>query len=568
MRYKYKTEEILRRLIGVYISPYSRKMFLAIFFMIIVASCNAIVVKLVEPAIDEVFLTHDQYMLIMLPLITIGVFAVKGIAEYYQSYLIKYVGQRILTDLQIEMYDHLLKADLSFIQSQSSGRLISRFTNDISLMRGAVSNLVVGCAKHLLTIIFMIGVMFKLEPVMAIFVFFVFPIVIYPIQKIGRRMRKVSTAAQEELANYTACLDETFQSIKIVKSFSGEEIESKRALSIINNILEFYKKATKFDALTSPIMETLSGIAMAGIIWYGGTMVFEGKTTPGALFTFLTAFVSSYRPFKSLVSLNINLQEGLAAAKRVFYILDIEPTIKDRPDAKEIFFESPEIVFDNVSLKFDKKTAVESTSLVLQKGKVTALVGKSGSGKTSMANLLVRFYDLNQGNITIDGHDIKDITISSLRKSISLVTQDTILFDASVAENISYGMNGINRQQVIDAAKAADADEFIKNLPNGYDTIIGTAGMTLSGGQRQRISIARAFLKNAPILILDEATSSLDPKSEWSILESLKRLCENKTTLIITHKLSNLYNTDNIVVMKSGSILEQGTHEELMANKE
>lgn len=567
MRYKYKKDEILKRLWSIYIRPYSRLILLAVLFMIVVATCNALVVRLVEPAIDQVLLTHDRYMLIVLPLSTVGIFAIKGIAEYYQSYLIKYVGQKILTDLQIEMYEHLLKADLAFIQSQSSGRLISRFTNDISLMRGAVSNLLVGCAKHLLSVVFLIGIMFKLEPVMSIFVFVVFPLVIYPVQILGRKMRRVSIDAQEELGNYTACLDETFHSIKIVKSFSGEEIESNRARKITTNILEFYKSATKLDALTSPIMEVLSGLAIGGIIWYGGWMVIDGKTTPGALFAFITAFVSSYRPFKSLVSLNVNLQEGFAAAGRVFHILDTEPTIKDSAFAKDLTLARPEVVFNQVSLKFGEKIAIKPTYLKLERGKTTALVGKSGSGKTSIASLLVRFYDPTGGSISIDGHDLKTIKISSLRQSISLVTQDTILFDASVADNISYGMNHASREQIIEAAKAADADEFIRHLPNGYDTMIGTAGMTLSGGQRQRLSIARAFLKDSPILVLDEATSSLDPRSEQSILDSLNKLCQNKTTLIITHKLSSLTHADTIVVMKGGEVREQGTHEELLKLK-
>ena len=560
-------KEILLRLLRNHIRPYVKSILLAIFFMIIAAACSAIIVKLVEPTINQIFLTHDQHMLVILPLAIIAIYSIKGIAEYYQSYLIKYIGQKILTDLQIKMYEHLLFADLSFIQSQSSGRLISRFTNDISLMRGAVSNLLVGCAKHLLTVIFLIILMFNLEPVLSSVVFLVFPLAIYPIQKLGKRMRKVSSQVQEELGNYTAKLDETFQSIKVIKSFSAEKVETIRAQTITQNLLEFYKKAAKLDALTSPIMEILCGIVAAGIVWYSGILMIDNRTTPGALIAFISAFVTAYRPFKSLVSLNINLQEGITAAKRVFYVLDIKPIVEDSIDATDVNFINPDIIFDEVSLKFGKKTAIKSVYLKLEKGKTTALVGRSGSGKTSLANLLVRFYDPNEGQVLINNHDIRKVTIASLRQQIALVTQDTILFDATVAENIAYGKPGSSLERIIEAAKLADANEFILNLPQGYDTIVGAQGSTLSGGQRQRLSIARAFLKDAPILILDEATSALDLSSEQSILNSLNSLRQNKIILIITHRLSSIRWVDNIVVMKAGQIIEQGTHEKLLEKK-
>lgn len=558
---------IIKRLLSDHIKPYKNSIIVAVFFMVIAASSTAIIVKLVEPAINKIFLSHDRKMLVLIPIWMISIYSVKGIAEYFQSYLIKYVGQRILTDLQMKMYRHLLYSDLNYIQSQSSGRLISRFTNDVSLMRGAVSNLLVGCAKHLLSVIFLIIVMFKLEPILSLIVFIAFPVAIYPVQRLGRRMRKVLSQSQEELSNYTARLDETFQSIKIVKAFCAEENEIKRATLIIRNILNFYKKAAKLDALVSPIMEILSGLAIGGIIWYGGHLIMEGKTTTGALFAFITAFVSAYRPFKSLVSLNVNLQEGLAAAKRVFHILDIEPTIHDNAGAREAKFITPEIIFSNIELKLNKKIILKSLELKLKAGKITAIVGKSGSGKTSLANLLVRFYNINDGQILIDGQNIEEFTIKSLRKQIALVTQDTILFDMTVAENIAYGDYEVTREEIINAAKLADAEEFISNLPQGYDTIIGSQGITLSGGQRQRLSIARAFLKNAPILLLDEATSALDLNSEKLILNALKKMRLGKTTLIITHRLSSIIDADEIIIMKAGKIVENGLHADLLQKK-
>jgi subfamily B ATP-binding cassette protein MsbA len=535
--------------------------------MVITAVCTACIVDLVRPTIDQIFLIGNRQMLLFLPLMVVITFTIKGIAEYYSNYLIKFVGQRILTDLQIKMYEHLLFADILFIQSQSSGRLISRFTNDISMMRGAISNLLVGCAKYFFTVVGLIIVMFTLEPRLSCIVFLAFPLAIYPIQKLGKKIRRISGQAQEELANYTSRLDETFQSIKIVKSFLGEKIESNRALLLSSNILRFLKKTAKLDALVSPIMEVLSGITVGGLIWYGGLLVIKGETTPGAFFAFIAAFLAAYRPFKSLVSLNVNLQEGIAATRRVFNILDTEPIIKDSVNAQNVQLVNPQIIFNNVELKFNNKVALKLINLKIMPGKTTAFVGHSGSGKTSLSNLLVRFYNPTSGQILIDNYDIKDIKIDSLRQQISLVTQDTTLFDTSVAENIAYGNPNATRDQIIIAAKYADAHQFISNLPAGYDMIIGNQGSTLSGGQRQRLAIARAFLKSAAILVWDEATSSLDQNSERLILNSLVNIRENKTTLIITHRLSSIKDVDHIVVMKSGMIFEQGTHSQLMDNK-
>ncbi|AGJ01972.1 ABC transporter ATP-binding protein [Rickettsia prowazekii] len=563
----YTVVYIIKRLIKDHVKPYAYKIYFSIFCMVIAALCTAVIVHAVRPIIDKIFLTHDKTMLVIMPIILTVTFLIKGISEYYQNYLIKFVGQMVLNDLKIKMYEHLLSADIAFIQKQSSGRLISRFTNDISLMRGAVSNLLVGCAKHFLTVVCLIITMFHLEPILSCVVFLVFPLAVYPVQRMGKKIRKIFAQSQEELGHYTSRLDETFQSIKIIKSFVGEKIESHRASLIMNNILEFYKRTSKLDAMVSPIMEGLSGIAVGGMVWYGGTLVLDGKTTPGALFAFLAAFAAAYRPFKSLVSLNINLQEGIAAAKRVFSILDTEPIIKDHENAKQIDLYNPQITFEKLTLNFDSKIAIKYIDLKLDSHKIIAFVGRSGSGKTSLSNLLVRFYDPSHGRILINNHDIKDIKLTALRRQISLVTQDTHLFDASVAENIAYGHANATREEIISAAQYADAHEFIMHLPNGYDTQIGVHGKTLSGGQRQRLSIARALLKDAPILIWDEATSNLDQASEQKILKFLKKLRQGKTTLIITHRLSSILDLDNIIVMKNGEICEQGTHTQLIQNK-
>jgi len=559
-----KSSAVIKRLLVNHVKPYKSEIFIAIFFMVVVATCSAAVVWLTKPAIDKILVARNMRMLVIIPLLMLGVYVIKGIAEYYQGYLIKYVGQKILTDMQIQMYEHLLYADLAYVQSQSSGRLISRFTNDIILMRGAVSNMLIGCAKYFLSVVFLIIIMFNLEPFLSMFVFLAFPIAIYPVQKLGRKMRRITGDAQEELSNYTARLDETFQSIKIIKSFCAEKIESVRAKEITTKILTFYKKSAMLDSLTSPVMEFLCGLAIACVLWYGGFQVISGDMTIGELFTFIAAFVSAYRPFKSLVSLNVNLQEGLAAANRIFNILDTKPLIQDNANALKPDFGCPEIFFEKITLNFEEKEAIKLVNLKIEKAKTYAIVGKSGSGKTSLANLLVRFYDPTEGRVLINSNDIKDISVTHLRNQIAMVSQDTILVDASIAENIAYGNLAATRQEIIDAAKHADADEFISKLVDGYDTVIGIGGCTLSGGQKQRLAIARAFLKNSPIMLFDEATSALDPESEQSIVHSFTNLRKGKTTLIITHRLASIRDVDKIIVMKNGEIEEQGTHEELI----
>ncbi|HJK86526.1 MAG TPA: ABC transporter ATP-binding protein [Candidatus Megaira endosymbiont of Nemacystus decipiens] len=563
-----KSSGIIKRLVRDHVAQYKSNILTAVIFMIIAALCSAIIVRLTKPIIDRVLIEHDHRMLVLITSCIALLYLVKGFSEFFQNYLIKFIGQQILTDLQLAMYNHLLYADYSFIQGNSSGKIISRFTNDIILMRGAVSNLLVGCAKHFLSIVFLVCIMFTLDFYLSIFVFVAFPLAIYPIQKLGRKMRVVSHEAQEELSNFTSTLDESFSSISIIKSFCMEKYEFSKAKQITNKILDFYKKAAQLDSVTSPLMEILSGMTIIGLIWYGNYAITNGSMTTGTLFTFIMAFVSAYRPFKSLVSLNVNLQEGLAAAARVFVILDIKPSIADLPNAPNVEFNVPRISYENVTLKFpNNRTALENYNLILEPGKTYAFVGSSGSGKTTLANLMIRFFDPQSGKILIGGYDIKEISLNSLRKQIAFVSQETMLFDTTVNNNIVCGEKSASQEKIIEAAKAADAHEFISSLPQGYRTALGAKGKSLSGGQKQRISIARALYKNAPILLLDEATSALDPISEKKIILSLHKLRKNKTNLIITHRLNSITNVDKIIVMKNSQLVEQGSHEELLALK-
>lgn len=565
--------QIFKRLFNDHIYHYRRKILIAILFMVIAALCSALIVRLTKPVVDKVLIQHDSATLLLITGFIAIIYAVKGFAEYFQNYLIKFVGQQILTDLQIKMYNHLLHLDYGMLQKFASGKLISRFTNDIILMRSAVSNTLVGCAKHLLSVVFLIVIMFTLDIYLSLLVFLAFPLAIYPIQKLGRTMRAVVHNSQEELSNFTVQLDESFNSIKVIKSYCMEKYEFDTACKITDKILGYYKKAAKLDSMTSPLMEVLSGMTIVGLIWYGDYAITNNYMTTGTLFTFIMAFVSAYRPYKSLVSLNVNIQEGLAAAVRIFNILDLKSSIIDKTDARQdLIFTIPSIKYENVELAFpNRAVALTNYNLEILPGKTYAIVGSSGSGKTSVANLTIRLFDPTKGNIYIDGINIKDIALKTLRSQIAFVTQEILLFDASVADNISY-VNAVhetkqNQERIIEAAKAADAHDFIMALPGGYNALVGANGNSLSGGQRQRLSIARAFYKDAPILVLDEATSSLDPISERLIIESLRKLRQNKTTLIITHRLNSIIDVDQIIVMKNGIINEQGTHQELLSKK-
>ena len=561
---EYTPAYIVKRLYFQYIRAYWPKILLAVGAMIVVALCSALNVKIAQPLLDEIFTVKDKNMLFNLAGLMLLVSLVRGTCEFIHNYLIKSVGQKVLIDMQLAMLDHFLHADLELLQKESSGKLLSRFTNDIALMRETLSTILVGIAKYFFTIIALVIVMFKLEKTLSAIVFIAFPLAILPIQYIGNKLRQIVNQTQEKLAQYTAKLDEVFLSIKVVKSYQGEEFEVIEATKITDSILNFYNRSIKLDALTSPITELLSGMAIASIIIYGGLKVMDGSSTTGSLLAFIAAFFSAYRPFKALLTLNVNLQEGLAAAKRIFSVLDIAPRIADGPNALAHDFTSPGITFEDVYLKFDDKIVFDKLNLHIPGGKTTAIVGESGSGKSSIVNLLLKFYLPCAGKILIDQTDVLDVKIKHLRQQIALVTQESLLFNTSIEQNIAYTTQA-SHAQIIQAADKSSASEFIARLPQKYDTIIGFQGYSLSGGQKQRIMLARAFLKKAPILILDEATSSLDPVNENMILESLKKHNINTTKIIISHRISAIKDVDHIIVMHQGRVVEQGSHGALIS---
>ena len=560
------TRRLLGRLVRVYVRPHFRRLALAMLCMAIAAGATAGLAQLMEPVLDQVFIDKDQSILVLVTIAVLAISVVKGLAGYFEGVLMGYVGQRIIANLQTELFRHLIRFDLAFFHDSGSGRLISRFTNDINAMRNAVSNVLTGLIKDLLTLVFLLAVMFEKDWKLALIAFVIFPIAIYPIVRIGRRMRKVSTSVLGEAGRFTARLNEAFQGARHVKAYNREDFETERTASIIETMFRVVYKSYRVRALSSPIMETLGGVAVAAIIFYGGWQVINGTLTPGAFFSFVTALLLAYKPMKSLANLNTNLQEGLAATQRLFDVLDMEPAIKDKPGAQALAAAGGGITFDHVSFAYHEDTpALRDVSLSIEPGTMAALVGPSGAGKSTILNLIPRFYDADEGAVRIGEHDVRDVTLTSVRDALALVSQESVLFDDSVRANIAYGREGASEAEIVAAAKGAAAHDFIEALAAGYDTIVGEGGVKLSGGQRQRLSIARAMLKNAPILLLDEATSELDTESERQVQQALAALMQDRTTLVIAHRLSTVIGADRIYTIEAGRVVEAGTHAELLA---
>ena len=560
------TRALLKRLIREHVRPHLPRLGMAMLLMAIVACSTAALAYLMEPVMDDVFDKQDREMLIAVPIAILVVTLIKGAATYGQAVLLAFVGQRIIADLQNRLFRHVIHFDLAFFHDTASGKLVSRMTNDINLMRNAVANAITGAIKDTLTLLFLVGVMFEKDWKLALIAFFVFPLAVYPIIRIGRRMRKVSTSALGELGSFTARLNEAFQGARHVKAYNMEDFESTRTERRIETVFRLIFKALRTRAAASPIMETLGGVFIALIILYGGWQVIDGTLTKGEFMAFVTAMLLAYQPLKALANLNTNLQEGLAATERVFTILDTKPTITTTPNAPDLKIAGGEIVFENVRFTYGTGTAaLHDISLEVPAGKSVALVGPSGAGKSTILNLIPRFYDPDSGHVAIDGTDVTTVDLTSLRDAIGLVSQETVLFDDSVSANIAYGRMNASKDEIMEAAKNAGAHEFITDMPNGYGTMIGEQGAKLSGGQRQRLSIARAMLKDAPILLLDEATSALDPETERLIQKSLSRLMHGRTTLVIAHRLATVQEADIIHYIEEGRVMESGSHRSLMA---
>jgi subfamily B ATP-binding cassette protein MsbA len=548
------------------IRPYVGWIVAAVLCMGLVAAATAASAWLMEPVINKVFVEKNKALLWPIGGAVLVTFLIKGLANYGQAVLMSFVGQRIVTDTQHRLYAHLMGMELGFFHDSPTGNLISRFTVDINMMRAAVSSVLTGVGKDFLTLIFLIGVMFFQDWLLAAISFFIFPVAILPIVRLGRRIRKVTINTQEEMGQFTTLLEQTFQGVRVVKAYVMEEYEKGRVRAIAERIFALVFKAARIRSLASPIMETLGGCAIALVILYGGIRVIEQSMDPGSFFSFLTALLLAYEPMKRLANLNAALQEGLAGAQRLFVLLDREPVINDAADARPLVAAKGEVRLDGVRFAYATgQPAIDAISLTAPAGKMTALVGPSGAGKSTILNLIPRFYDVDEGAISVDGADIRTCTIASLRQSLALVSQEIVLFDDTIRANIAYGRMGAEEGAIIAAAKGAAAHDFIMELPDGYDTYVGELGVKLSGGQRQRLAIARAMLKDAPILLLDEATSALDTESERQIQAALTRLTRDRTTLVIAHRLSTVIDADMIHVINNGWLEESGTHVELLA---
>ena len=554
---------LYRRLLEL-IKPYRTKLVLAMICMAFVSLLTAGQAYLVQPALDDVFMKKDEKMLFLLPIAIILLFLVKGVFNYGQAYLMNFIGLRIIADMRERLYNHLQNLSLSFFTKTSTGVIISRITNDVNLIQASVSNAITGLLKDVFTIIGLIGVVFYRNWKLAVIAFLILPLAVIPIKEFGKRLRKLSRKSQQRMGSITTFLHETITGNRIVKAFNMEEYE-KRRFSVEND--KFFRtilKRVRIRALSHPLMEVIGGVGVAAIVWVGGYSVIRGELTPGAFFSFMAALLLLYNPIRDLNKVNLEIQDGMAAAIRVFELLDTVSEIRDDQEAIPLPPISEGILFQKVNFKYDGEPVLKEISLSVKTGEVIALVGMSGAGKTSLVNLLPRFYDVEAGEILIDGHDIRKVTMKSLRDQIGLVTQQTILFNDTVRNNIAYGSLERSAQEIVEAARAANAHDFIMRLPEGYDTIIGEQGVKLSGGERQRISIARALLKNAPILILDEATSSLDSDSETEVQKALDRLMKGRTVFVIAHRLSTIRNAHRIIVLSEGKIVEEGTHEKLM----
>ena len=560
-----QNKELLQRVLQL-LKPYRSKLIVAMICMIVVSSLTALQVYLVKPVIDEIFFNKDEFMLNVIPLILVSVVVINGIFYFSYYYTLQFVGQSVVRDLRNNIYSHLHRLPLSYFHNSPTGEIISRIISDVTHIQGAVAQALVGILKDTVTLIGMLVVVFYLDWKLALMSFVFLPISFLPIIHFGKKHRRYSSANQQTMALISNIIHEAITGNRIVKAFCMENYETSRFGAKVEKLFHILVSDSKIKALSHPIMEAIGYAGVALIMWYGGRQVLNDTSTPGTFISFLTALAMMYAPIKGISSTNSTVQNGFAAAERIFGLLDVQTDITERSKAISLPIISNHIEFKNVTFAYDeKRTILHNINLTVGAGEVIAIVGTSGSGKTTMVDLIPRFFDVSQGAILIDGHDIRDVTLASLREQIGMVTQQTILFNETVRHNIAYGDQDRSDEEVLSAAKAAHAMTFIERLPEGFDTVIGESGIKVSGGERQRISIARALLKNAPILILDEATSALDNESERAVQKALDNLMKDRTTLVIAHRLSTIKNADRIIVLQEGRIVEQGSHNELLA---
>jgi subfamily B ATP-binding cassette protein MsbA len=546
-----------------FLRPYWVKLAFAMVFMSFVGSTDGLMAYSVQPVMDKIFFEKNGAMLLIIPFGVILLFLAKGTCDYLQAYFMGFVGQKVITDIRNLVFRRLQRQPLAFFDKTPTGTIISRITNDISLVQGAVSDSFTAILKDAFAIVGLVFVVFYRDWRLAIVAFIVLPVATYPIVSFGRKLRKNSTRNQRAMARFTNFLHETITGQRIVKAFAMEDYEYGRFREENESLFRIVLKRYKIRALSSPVMDVIAGIAVAVIIWYGGSAVISGKSTPGNFFSFTTALLLLYEPIKRLNKENHNIQQGLAAAQRVFEIVDRVPEIVDKTDAEELAIAQGVVDFKAVSFKYEDKMVLKDINLRIDKHETVAIVGESGVGKTTLVNLILRFYDVTLGSISIDGIDVRNVKLDSLRRNIALVTQDVILFNDTITRNIAHGI-GEDAARMEQAIRSAYALDFISKMPKKLETVVGEKGIRLSGGQKQRIAIARALYKDAPILILDEATSALDAASETEVQKALDNLMKGRTTIVIAHRLSTIMNADRIIVLEAGTIVQEGTHRELI----
>lgn len=560
-----KTYRRLLPFLKPYVWPYFA---LGIVCMLGYSATDGVIPFLVRSVFDDLFQAKDPNMLRYVPLAIIIVFSARGLLNFGQHYFSDYVGLRIINDVRNRLNSHLQYLSLAFFYRHPTGTLLSRVGSDVSLLRSVLTDALASLVRDSLSVIVLIGVAFYQDWVLASIAFFVFPASVLPVMRMSRKIKRFTKRGQISTGNLTALLQESVQGNRIVKAFGMEEYEIKRFTAENLRLFKRSLRASRIKAVVTPTMEFLASFGIAGVVWYGGSSVIGGGRTQGEFMAFMAAMMLMYQPFKSLARTYAAVQQGIAGAERVFEILDAHPDVQERPGARPTQRFAESIEFHDVSFGYSEKLVLKNINLRIRAGEMVALVGVSGVGKSTMADLIPRFYDVTAGAITMDNIDIRDLTLRSLRQQIGLVSQHTFLFNDTIGNNISYGDPDRGMDDIMAAAKAAYAHDFIMALPKGYDTEIGEMGLQLSGGQRQRLAIARALLKDAPILILDEATSALDAESERSVQNALDNLMTRRTTVVVAHRLSTIRRADRIVVLVGGKIAEEGSHEELMARKQ
>ena len=559
---------VYRRLLPL-MRPYLTVLVLGAALAIVVAAMEGAIAWLVKPALDDIFIRRDEAMLRLIPLLLLGAYLVKGTGRYGQAYLMAAVGERVVATLRRRLYTHIQGMPLSFFAGLHSAELMSRVVTDVNRLARVSSTVLVMAFRQIAMVVALLSVMVARDWRLALIAVIVFPFVGVAVRSIGLRLYRINRRSQQKVAELNVLLHEAFSGMKIVKAFGREAHEAERFDRVNGRLLDLALKDHRTDEVTEPLMEVLAAFGIMGALWYGGHQVIAGTMTPGDFFSFTAALALIYGPVRQLSRIMNTIQQSTASVERVFEILDTPPAIADRPGATALPGFTSTLRFEGVSFRYpgSPDLTLRDITLDIRRGEVVAFVGMSGAGKSTLIDLVPRFHDVTAGRITVDGHDVRDVTQASLRATIGVVTQETFLFSGSIHDNIAYGRPGATVDDVARAARQAHAEEFIRASPDGYATLVGERGVRLSGGQRQRLAIARAFLKDPPILILDEATSDLDAESEFMVQQALTDLMRGRTVLVIAHRLATVRNADRIVVVHEGRIAEVGRHDELLARE-